>query len=160
MILTYLTTNFISGCALTKLTTATLVVACQRCKVNEMFILVLWQGWRYQKKLTRVPSNEVTSSIDLKSALCRRMGKLKVHKKWDTDTSQPINSWQNILSTAQAIISYQLNSRVVIIVPVGFAEGIAEGSLPFVWIGIFLFHFLIFVIVSLGCRVAVNDYGG
>lgn len=112
------------------------------------------------EKLTRVPSNEVTSSIDLKSALCKRMGILKVHKKWDTDTSQPINSWQNILSTAQAIISYQLNSRVVIIVPVGFAEGIAEGSLPFVWIGIFLFHFLIFVIVSLGCRVAVNDYGG
>ena len=40
MILTYLTTNLNSGGALTKSGNATLVVACQRCNVNEMFILV------------------------------------------------------------------------------------------------------------------------
>ena len=40
MILTYLTTNLNSGGALTKSGNATLVVAWQRCNVNEMFILV------------------------------------------------------------------------------------------------------------------------
>ena len=40
MILTYLTTNLNSGSALTKSGDATLVVAWQRCNVNEMFILV------------------------------------------------------------------------------------------------------------------------